>query len=64
MKRLSSRMRTRVALPTARLYPLVLPSSTACASCQSSRSGPPSSVGMANSLGSWLASTTSAMPFM
>ncbi|MNO07388.1 hypothetical protein D3C81_2295550 [compost metagenome] len=63
-KRFRNRISTRLPAPTAKLYQLVSPARTARPRLIISRSGPASSIEMANSLGNWLTSTASAIPFM
>ncbi|MCY1180451.1 hypothetical protein D9M73_208950 [compost metagenome] len=63
-KRFRARISARLPAPTAKLYQLVCPARMALPSVTISRSGPASSIGMANSLGNWLTSTVRAMPFM
>ena len=61
---LSSRITASVPAPTMNAVQLVFPSSTAVAMAHRSLSGPSLSIEKPNSLGSWLISTVSAMPFM
>jgi hypothetical protein len=63
-KRLSARIATRVAPPTASDTRLVLPSTIPRAIAHMSRSGPVDSIEKPSSFGVWLSSTVSAMPFM
>jgi hypothetical protein len=63
-KRLSSRIAASVPVPTANAVQLAWPPSTELVISARSRSGPAPSIEKPNSLGSWLISTVSAMPFM
>ena len=61
---LSSRIAASVPAPTANAVQLAWPPRIDWAICTRSRSGPTLSIEKPNSLGSWLISTVSAMPFM
>ena len=64
LKRLSGRITASVPAPTTNAVQLAPPPTTEVAIRQRSRSGPALSIETPNSLGSWLISTVSAMPFM
>ncbi|MNH17024.1 hypothetical protein D3C79_766770 [compost metagenome] len=61
---MSSRINARLAPPTAKLGQCPWPAIKVCANCHRSRRGPWLSMERPNSLGNWLISTVSAMPFM
>ena len=61
---LSSRITASVPAPMASAVQFVLPSRIASPIAHRLRSGPSLSIEKPNSLGSWLISTVSAMPFM
>ena len=60
----SSRMVASVAAPSRNATQFVLPFHTASAMAHRLRNGPSASTEKPSSLGSWLISTVSAMPFM
>jgi len=62
-QRLRSRISASVAPPIAKATRLVRPSSS-CSTASTWRSGPSASTLKPSSLGIWLSSTVSAMPFM
>ena len=61
---LRSRIVANVPAPIANAVQFVLPSSTDSAMAHMFRSGPSLSIEKPKSLGSWLISTVSAIPFM
>ena len=61
---LSSRITAKLAAPTVKVAQLLMPASTDEPMDHRFISGPSPSIEKTNTLGSWLISTVSAMPFM